>query len=100
VRKLTRSSGLTKDMSSINKPVQPNEAKPRAPAKGIRANETPAQSDTKREQTIKNNDVSESEGSKIGDFGFEKPLRKQAVEDNKVKQSPNVMIGQFSSSAV
>ena len=86
MRKLTQSSGLTKDMSSLNKPNQPNEAKTRAP--------------TKREQNLVTNELMESDNAKIGDFGFDKPLQKQVVEGNKLTKSNNAMIGQFSSSKV
>ena len=40
----------------------------------------------------------ESENVKIGDFGIDKPLQKQVVEENKLTKSSNAMIGQFSSS--
>lgn len=98
VRKLTETSGLTKDMSSLNRPNQPNEAKTRAPAKETPANDVHAKSGMTREQSVKDNMLMESENVKIGDFGFDKPLQKQVVEENKLTKSSNAMIGQFSSS--
>lgn len=98
MRKLTGSSGLTKDMSSLNRPNQPNEAKSRAPTKETPANDVHAKSGTKREQSLKDNKLMESENAKIGDFGFDKPLQNQVVEENKLTKSSNAMIGQFSSS--
>ena len=87
-------------MSSLNKPNQPNEAKTRAPAKATPAEDVPARSGTKREQSVKDNMLMESENVKIGDFGFDKPLQKQVVEENKLTKSSNAMIGQFSSSEI
>ena len=100
MRKLTQSSGLTKDMSSLNKPNQPNEAKTRAPAKETPATDVHAKDNTKREQNLVTNELMESDNAKIGDFGFDKPLQKQVVEGNKLTKSNNAMIGQFSSSKV